>query len=150
MTGIEAARELRLRGQINTLYLSAHTDREIVETATREGALGYLVKPVNAQQLIPAIEAALRHSEELETLQRKRDDLSDAISRNREISIAVGIYMERFEVQEQRAFEALREYARSRQKKLAAIARELVDTSRQGESLIDAIHQYHRSSRQTS
>ncbi len=143
MSGIEAARKLRLHGQIDSLFLSAYSDRDVVELATQEGALGYLVKPINIQQLIPAIEAALKRSAELHTLQQKEVDLTDAINRNREISVAVGIYMERFSADEQSAFDALRNYARFEQMKLAVLARELVGNSKQRNKLFEAIHEHH-------
>lgn len=139
MNGIEAARELKLLGGINTLILSAYSDREVVEAATREGALGYLVKPVNTQQLIPAIEAALRRSTDLQQLQQKESDLLGAISRNREISVAVGIYMQRFAADEQSAFEAIRRYARSKNLKLGDLASELVNESDNRDDLFKAI-----------
>lgn len=143
MSGIEAARKLRIHGQINSLFLSAYSDRDVVELATQEGALGYLVKPINVQQLIPAIEAALKRSAELQTLQQKEVDLTDAINRNREISVAVGIYMERFSADEQSAFDALRNYARFEQMKLAFLAKELVGNSKQRNELFEAIHEHH-------
>lgn len=142
MGGIEAARELRQRGQINALFLSAYSDHEIVEAATQEGALGYLVKPVNIQQLIPAIEAALRRSMDLQQLEQKKADLTEAIGRNREISVAVGIYMERFAVDERVAFDALRNFARSQRIKLVAVARELVTDGESRDQLIQQIRQH--------
>ncbi|MCW8906417.1 MAG: response regulator [Sedimenticola sp.] len=142
MSGIEAARELRQQGRINALFLSAYSDREIVEKATREGALGYLVKPLNIQQLIPAIEAALRRAKDLQQLQQKKEDLTEAIGRNREISVAVGIYMERFAVGERIAFDALRRFARSQRVKLAALARDLVTDHVRRDQLIQQIRQH--------
>lgn len=142
MTGIEAARELKRRGHISTLFLSAYSDREVVELATREGALGYLVKPANIQQLIPAIEAALKRSAELQQLQKKESELLGAISRNREISVAVGIYMQRFSANEQNAFDAIRCFARSKRVKLANLASALVKESASRDDLIEAIFQH--------
>ncbi len=135
MSGIEAARELKEDGGISTLFLSAYSDHDMVETATREGALGYLVKPVNTQQLIPAIEAALKRSRDLQ-------QLLGAIHRNREISVAVGIYMQRFAADEQSAFEAIRRFARSRSVKLAHLASQLVNESDSRDNLFREIYQY--------
>lgn len=142
LSGIEAARQLRREGQINALFLSAHSEREIVQKATREGALGYLVKPINIQQLIPAIEAALRQSRDLQQLQQKKEDLTQAIGRNREISVAVGIYMERFAVGEEIAFEALRRFARAQRIKLVTVARDLVTDHGRRDQLIQEIRQH--------
>jgi len=142
LSGIEAARKLLREGQVNALFLSAHSEQEVVQKATREGALGYLVKPINIQQLIPAIEAALRQSRDLQQLQRKKEDLAQAIGRNREISVAVGICMERFAVGERIAFDALRGFARSQRIKLAALARELVTDHSRRDQLIQQIRQH--------
>ncbi|PLX60462.1 ANTAR domain-containing response regulator [Sedimenticola selenatireducens] len=142
MTGIEAARELKQRGNISTLFLSAYSDHDVVEVATREGALGYLVKPVNIQQLIPAIETALKRSAELQQLQKKESELLGAISRNREISVAVGIYMQRFAADEQNAFDAIRCFARSKSLKLANLATALVKESASRDDLIEAIFEH--------
>lgn len=142
MNGIEAARELKERGGISTLFLSAYSDHDVVETATREGALGYLVKPVNTQQLIPAIEAALKRSRDLQQLLQKESDLLGAIHRNREISVAVGIYMQRFAADEQSAFEAIRRFARSRSLKLAHLASQLVNESDSRDDLFREIYRY--------
>ncbi|WP_428608466.1 ANTAR domain-containing response regulator [Sedimenticola sp.] len=142
MTGIEAARELKTRGHISTLFLSAYAHRDVVEIATREGALGYLVKPINTKQLIPAIEAALKRSVELQQLQKKESDLLEAINRNREISVAIGIYMQRFAADEQDAFDAIRRFARFKSLKLAAVAQALVKESTGREELIEAIFQH--------
>jgi len=147
MTGIEAARELKSQGRISTLFLSAYSDREVVEVATREGALGYLVKPINPQQLMPAIEAALKRSAELQQLQQKESDLLGAISRNREISVAVGIYMQRFAADEQNAFDAIRRFARSKSLKLANLATALVNERSGRDDLIEAIFQHNLKAR---
>ena len=147
MTGIEAARELRAQGRINVLFLSAYTDRDIVELATQEGALGYLVKPINTQQLIPAIEAALKRSAELQHLQQKEVDLTEALNRNREISIAVGIYMERFSVDELDAFDALRNFARFKQQKLATVAKGLIEDSECRNDLFEDIFKHNNKAR---
>jgi AmiR/NasT family two-component response regulator len=140
MSGIDVARKLRGEARINTLFLSAYSDKDVVELATQEGALGYLVKPINTQQLIPAIETALKRSAELNELQQKEVDLTDAISRNREISVAVGIYMERFSVNEQSAFDALRNYARYERMKLVLLSKELVQNNQARGDLLEAIY----------
>ena len=41
------------------IILSGHSDLEIVNQAIRYGVIGYLVKPISVEQLIPSIETAL-------------------------------------------------------------------------------------------
>jgi AmiR/NasT family two-component response regulator len=138
--GIEAARQLRDNAGIDSIFLTAYADKEVVELAIREGALGYLVKPVDTHQLIPSIEAALNRSHELRRLHENEINLTEAIKRNREISVAIGIYMERFNLSEQVAFENLRDYARSERRKLVEVAHELVQATEGKNDLINRIH----------
>jgi response regulator NasT len=49
------------------MFLSAFGDADIVEEATRMGALGYLVKPLDVRQIVPAVRAALARWDELQS-----------------------------------------------------------------------------------
>jgi Response regulator receiver domain. len=55
--GLELAERLHSFDHIPFLLLTAYSDQAIVEQAAACGALGYLVKPVDTRQLVPAIEA---------------------------------------------------------------------------------------------
>ena len=55
MSGVEAAHLIRQNTDIPIMFLSAYGDMEIVKLAIEEGALGYLVKPVDITQIVPAI-----------------------------------------------------------------------------------------------
>jgi AmiR/NasT family two-component response regulator len=147
MTGLEAARRLRDQAGVESIFLSAYSDREVVEMATKEGALGYLVKPVDINQLVPTIKAALERSGQLHRLQESESNLTSALNRNREISVAIGICMERFQTGEQEAFETLRGYARSERLKLADVAKELVQSAEQKHQLLNRIGRSHQKGR---
>ena len=43
--GIEVARQLREQAGVHSIFLTAFSEKEVVELAVKEGALGYLVKP---------------------------------------------------------------------------------------------------------
>ncbi len=141
ISGIEAAKQLRECAGVGSLFLTAYAEEEMVRLASEEGALGYLVKPVNAQQLLPSIAAALERASEIKQLQQKGENLATAMQSGREISIAIGIYMERYNVVEDEAQRVLRSYARSESRKLAAVAKELVQATQHKNELINRIHQ---------
>jgi two-component system cell cycle sensor histidine kinase/response regulator CckA len=63
--GIEAAARLGDRFGIPVVYVTAHSDGATVERAKRTGPLGYLVKPVEEQELRITVEMAL-HKADLE------------------------------------------------------------------------------------
>lgn len=128
MSGVDLAQELRNR-DIPFIALTAYSDQEIVASMIEQGALCYLVKPVDIHQLVPAIETALGRADELFQLKMNEKHLSTALNSDRTISQAVGILMERYNLSGSIAFERLRAYARSRRRKLAEVARELVSAT---------------------
>ncbi|MGA7799387.1 MAG: response regulator [Gammaproteobacteria bacterium] len=129
MSGVDVARWLKLHGDVPFLFLSAYSDAVVVERAVEEGALGYLVKPLDVPQIVPSIEAALARAREFRKLNESRTHLSTALSQSRETSVAVGLAMERYRVGEQQAFEMLRATARSHRRKLVDVAQEIVSAA---------------------
>jgi response regulator NasT len=118
LSGTETAMALRDRHGIPALFLSAYGEVEQVRQAVAEGGLGYVVKPADAPQLIPAIEAALARARDLNSLFQAKAQLERALAGGRQTSIAIGILMERRGLSEPKAFAALRAAARRRQIKL--------------------------------
>lgn len=126
MSGIEATRAIREKAAVPVLFLSAFDDCETVRDAIAEGGLSYLVKPVGATQLAAAIEAALARAKDIQALRRSEENLRIALQGDRNVSIAVGLLMERYRLSESDAFEKLRRHARSSQRKLSETARDIV------------------------
>lgn len=59
MPGTDLARELLRAEYRPILILSHHNDLDIVEQAISSGVVGYLVKPLSVEQLIPSLETSL-------------------------------------------------------------------------------------------
>ena len=114
-------------GLTGVLFLSAYSDRDMVEDAINEGGLGYMVKPVDVPQLVPAIEAALARSRDLQALGKTRDQLEEALQGGRDTSTAIGILMERQGLRRQEAFNLLRVRARAQRSRLETLAHDIVD-----------------------
>ena len=58
-SGMEVARYLAANTDTGFMFLSAFGDSDIIDEANRLGALGYLVKPLDIKQIVPAVHAAL-------------------------------------------------------------------------------------------
>ena len=112
------------------IFLSAYSDWETVSSAVHHGALTYLVKPVQASQMVPVIHAALERARELRRLRASSGQMESALETNREISIAVGLVMARSGLSREAAFERIRTTARSRRQKLEEFARDLISADR--------------------
>lgn len=125
-TGVEAAREIRAHTRVPCLFLSAYSGKDVVQAAIEEGALGYLVKPVDVTQIVPSIEAAMARAAEGRQLQESETRLNQALAGSRDTATAVGIVMERYRLNRAAAFEALRFHARSQRRKIEDVAAEYV------------------------
>jgi AmiR/NasT family two-component response regulator len=125
MGGIELAGHLRARG-IPFVFLSAYGDREVVSQAAEAGALGYLVKPLDIQQIVPSIEAALKRAQEIGKLRETEEQLTSALTGSREVSMAVGVLMVRDRINREQAFELLRSHSRSQRRPVVEVAKELL------------------------
>ena len=126
MSGLELARALSQQTDLPFLFMSAHSEMDVVKDAAEYGALGYLLKPVTITQLVPAIEAALARAQELRKLRETEAHLNVALASGRELNIAIGIVMERNRIDRQGAFDMLRIHARSQRRKMSEVAEEFV------------------------
>ncbi len=129
LSGIELAHLLERRHGLRSLFLSAHGERHEVSDAIAQGALGYLVKPVDPARMVPTIEAALARARDLDALQAAKQQLEHALAGDRVVSVAVGLRMAREGLSEQAAFAALRDEARRQRRKLQDFCTELVGSA---------------------
>src|SRR5690349_18194873 len=129
MGGIELGRRMREQFSVPFLYLSAYGDQDMVQQAVGEGALGYLVKPLDIQQIVPSIEAALTRAGEIGALRKSEGQLNKALTGSREISMAVGLLMMRDRINRERSEELLRSNARSRRQPITEVAEQLLSSA---------------------
>lgn len=74
MSGLELAKHLRDETTIPFMFLTSHWHLNAVKQAMEYGAVGYLIKPFNIFQAIPAIEAGLARSRDItQLLQTQRE-----------------------------------------------------------------------------
>jgi response regulator NasT len=125
MSGIELAKCLQQSG-VPFMFISAHAEAEIVKQATEYGAVGYLLKPFDMAQVIPAFEAALGRADDIRRLRNSEANLTIALNSGRETAMAVGLLMVKFGVDRDMAFDVLRSYARSNRQKINDVAESLL------------------------
>jgi two-component system, response regulator PdtaR len=124
-SGMDVARYLAANTTTGFMFLSAFGDSEIVAEAQRLGALGYLVKPIDVNQIVPAVQAALA---------RLAPDAGtpppvERAGGARDQMVAVGILMERLRLDYDRALEALRTQARTEDRTVAELAGSMVEAA---------------------
>lgn len=136
MSGLDLAQLLREGTPVPFLFLTASDDAASARTAADAGAVGYVVKPIDAARLLPAFEAALARGDDIRRLRRSEESLHLALAAGRETSIAVGVLMARFHIDRHLAFDVLRDHARSQRRKVSEVAEQILAA----EEALDTLH----------
>lgn len=120
VSGIELADLL----QPETPFLALTVDRspEAIRACIEKGALGYLVKPLDAETFLRSVNVALERG-------RERRNLRRALRDNHPVNKALGVLMGFLQVSERRAFEALVARASARNIKAVALAGDILAAS---------------------
>lgn len=127
MNGDEAAREIGRQHPTPVVMLTAYSDSEHIRRAEASGALAYLVKPVNPEELPPTIDVALARFQELRSLRQRIDTLQEEIEARKIIERAKGILMQRRKIGGEQAVQLMRQWAAERNKTVREIAQAIVD-----------------------
>ena len=109
------------------IFITGHFSEAFVEKAKKAGALGYLIKPVDEKQLKASIEVAVARFDERCILRDETEKLRADLSDRKYIERAKGILMDSFGLKEGEAMARLQKLSRDKKKKLAVIARELIE-----------------------
>lgn len=122
MDGITAAAEIRKKLKIPILLLTNCFDSQSVKRAAGNGIAAFLTKPLRQQDLLPAMEIALAHSEEVDDLREKIEDLRETIENRKVIEKAKGLLMSRDRLSEAEAYRTMQKLAMDKRKSLRQIA----------------------------
>ncbi|WP_290873004.1 ANTAR domain-containing response regulator [Aquabacterium sp.] len=133
-TGFDVAAYLREYCQIPFMFLSAFSDEATVAQVKELGALTYLVKPLDIQQIVPAVEAAFANRAQAPSLQQGQATApatgaptlpSDPLTHL--VPLAVGIVMHRHSLGRKQALEKLQQQARAEGRSVEALAERLLN-----------------------
>lgn len=138
VTGLEIARALH-PAPFPVIFLSAYGDNQIVGEAAEAGAMAYLVKPIDPLQLAPTLHTAMKRFSELAALRGESVQLNSALKSARATSIVVGLLMERLKLTEKEAYDRLRQYCRSHNRKITDVALEILGAAERMHATLAAI-----------
>jgi response regulator NasT len=136
MSGLDLARRLKDHTDVPFMFLSSVDDADTARQAASHGAVGFVVKPVDAARLLPAFESGLARADEIRQLRRTEANLNAALAAGRETSLAVGLLMARYQTDRDVAFEVLRDHARAQRRKINEVAEQIVAA----EELLNSLH----------
>lgn len=126
MDGLDAAAAIN-KGELSAvLILTAFSQRDYVEKATKTGAMAYLVKPFDKQDLMPAVELAMARWSEVRALADESKDLSERLESRKLVERAKGIIMEQHGLSEQESFRFIQKIAMEQRATMASVAEKLL------------------------
>ena len=127
MDGLEVAETITAKRRIPILMLTAYSDPELVERATKLAVLAYLVKPIKEADLGLAIELAIARFEEWQALEREAEDLKEALATRKVIDQAKEVLMERDGLTEYEAFLSIQRRSRNSRRTMREVAEAILN-----------------------
>lgn len=134
LDGLSAARDINSERKSAILILTAFSQRNLIEEARDAGALAYLVKPFQQEELLPAIEVALGRFAEMQALEAENASLADdkrsleeQLETRRWVDRAKGRLMDSKGLSEAVAFSFIQQTAMNRRTTMREVAKLIMD-----------------------
>lgn len=127
MNGLDALRQIYQERIVAAVAITADRDQHLVRRALEEHVLAYLVKPVEAHQLGPALLIASARFEELRHLADENNTLKQNLQNRKTIERAKGVLMKRHRWSEQEAFRRLQRGAMNRRTSMVELAQSVLN-----------------------
>lgn len=126
MTGPEAAHQIALERPIPIIILSAYSDSRTVDEATRSPIFHYLVKPVDPDDLAPAIAVARARFDDWIETRCQRDQLEVKLEERKLIERAKGLLMDTRNLSEREAYRFLQKTSQDKNTPMVELARKIL------------------------
>src|SRR5690606_30925126 len=122
----EAAHQIAAERPIPIVILSAYSDGRTVDEATRSPVFHYLVKPVDPDDLGPAIAVARARSDDRLEAKRQRDQLEHKLEERKIIERAKGLLMATRGLSEREAYRFLQKTSQDKNTPMVELARKIL------------------------
>ncbi len=126
LTGPEAAAAMHESRPLPIIILSAYSDERTVADATRSPVFHYLVKPVDPDDLAPAIAVAMARFRDWEQARAERQKLETKLEERKVIERAKGLLMETRGFSEREAYRFLQKTSQDRNTPMVELARKIL------------------------
>ena len=124
--GIQAAEEIIQSKPLPIVLITSHYDAETIERAKSAGVMGFLVKPLRAEELRPAIELALSRFQQFASLQEENSTLKETLEARKLIERAKGLLMEQRNLSEEQAYSMIKKASMNMRRPMADVAQAIV------------------------
>ena len=127
LDGLNAAKIIQKENLAGGIVLiTAYSGKEFVEKATKVGAIGYVVKPIDEKSLIPTLEVAIAKSAEIKKIKVDIEKVCSKLEERKIIEKAKGLLMQRDEITEQDAYDNIRSLSMNKRCSMGDIAQAII------------------------
>ncbi|NUL45159.1 response regulator [Cellulosimicrobium funkei] len=127
MDGITAAEHIAEAKIAPVVLLTAFSQRELVDRAREAGAMAYVVKPFNENDLVPAIELAVARFDELRALEEEVSDLAEQFATRKLVDRAKSLLTTSLNLSEPEAFRWIQKSSMDRRLSMREVAQTVID-----------------------
>jgi two-component system, response regulator PdtaR len=127
--GLAAAEQATERGLGAVLILTAFSQKDLVQRAAEAGAMGYLVKPFQKSDLLPAIEVALARHAQLAAARKESSDLREQLATRKVVDKAKGRLIDEKGMSEAEAFRHIQKRAMDERRPMREVAQEVLEAA---------------------
>ncbi len=127
LSGLDALRQIYQERVVAAVAITADRDQALVQRALEEHVLAYLVKPVEADQLGPALQVAWTRFAELRELQEENTSLKQTLQNRKVVERAKGVLMKRHRWSEAEAFRRLQRGSMNRRIPMVELAQAVLN-----------------------
>jgi len=127
LDGLTALGRINEQQPVAAVAITGDRDLALVNRASEEHVLGFLVKPFDPYQLGPALQLAWARFGEIRGLESENEKLQQSLENRKLIERAKGVLMKRHRWSEAEAFRRLQRAAMNRRTTMADLARKVID-----------------------
>jgi response regulator NasT len=127
MDGLTAAERIVAEDLAAVLILTAFSQRDLVQRAAEAGAMGYLVKPFQKSDLMPALDIALARYQELAAVRKESASMADRLETRKLVDRAKGKLMDTDGLTEAEAFRHIQKRAMDERIPMREVARSVLE-----------------------
>ena len=129
MDGIAVARKINKERRCAVVLVTAFSQRELIDEAIDAGVHGYVVKPFERHDLVPAIEVALARFSAEKLLAEQVANTQERLEVRKIVDRAKGALMDIHGLSEQDAFGFIQKTAMTSRRQMRSVAEEILDGS---------------------
>ncbi len=127
LNGLKAAKIISEEQLTNcVILLTAYSGQEFIEEAKNLGVMGYLVKPINDRNLLPAIEIALSKSQQIEAIKKDANKARQQVEDRKMIEKAKGVLIKNYGISEEDAYKKIRNLSMNKRRSMKDIANAII------------------------